>query len=89
MSGKGIRIYYTYAAMSKDGTGFDDAIMADYESALLKAFPEVTVISEYKDCLVDNDQIYDSVWHLTLDGAKARTEVVIHDLVAQLEKEEG
>lgn len=87
MSEKGIEIYYTYAAMDKDGSGYNDSMMADYEAALTKAFPNLTVISEYKDCLVPNEYMFDSAWHMTLDGAKTRTQVVIRDLLAQLEKE--
>lgn len=87
MSEKGIKIYYTYAAMDKEGVGYNDDIMADYEAALVKAFPNLVVISEYKDCLVPHEYMFDSAWHMTLDGAKTRTQVVIRDLLAQLEKE--
>ncbi|MGN1095809.1 MAG: hypothetical protein ACI4QR_05430, partial [Eubacteriales bacterium] len=87
LSDKGVKIYYTYAAMDKTGTGLENTLISEYTENLLAAFPQITVISDWKNCLVEHNQIYDSIWHLTLEGAHARTMNFIKDIKAQLDKE--
>lgn len=87
MTEKGIKVYFTYPAMDEEGSGLSDELMAEVEMAIKKTFPTLTVISNYKDCLVKHDQMHNSEWHCTLEGAAARTKIVIRDIKAQLEKE--
>lgn len=87
LSDKGVKVYFTYPAMDEEGGGLEDELMSQVEEAIKKAFPDVTIISKWKDCLVKHDQMFDSEWHITLEGAAARTKIVIRDLKAQIAKE--
>lgn len=85
---KGVRIYYTMAAMDKDGAGIDENI-EDYILNFAKTFPEIDIISDYSTCLYDNSLFFDSEWHMINEGARLRTQNVIADILAQFEKEKA
>lgn len=87
MSANGVKILYTWPAMDKEGSFESDEMMKEYENALKKAFPNLEIISEYKDCLIDHEYMLDSEWHLVLDGAKIRTQSVVEFLNTYFEKE--
>jgi hypothetical protein len=88
LTSKGVKVFHTYAAMDVNGK---DSIDYDYmkntfEKVFTEKFKGITMISDVKDCFVASTQMKDSAWHLTREGAKARTSVVIEDLKAALGK---
>lgn len=94
ISEKGTRLYFTFASMDEDGTvggktpikeAADD--MAKYLSQITSAFPQLTVISEYENCLVPHDAMYNSEWHLLWEGAVIRSGKLAADIKTQLAKE--
>ena len=88
MAAKGVKLYFTYAVMDRSADGISDEIFEGYEKKIKQAFPEMTIISDYKNCLVDHEYMYNSEWHLTWEGAVVRTKQLVPDILAQLEKEE-
>ena len=56
------------------------------EKVFENKFKGIEMISDIMDCFVPSTQIRDSAWHLTRDGAEARTAVVIEDLKEALGK---
>ncbi len=87
MSDNGVKILYTWPAMDKEGRFESDEKMKDYETALKKAFPNIEIISEYKDCLVAHEYMLDSEWHLIPEGANVRTQNVVEFMKTYFEKE--
>lgn len=87
MSDNGAKILYTWPAMDKEGNFESDDKMKAYEEALKKAFPDIEIISEYKDCLVDHEYMLDSEWHLIPEGAKVRTQNVVEFMKTYFENE--
>lgn len=90
----GTKIYFTFASMDEDGTVNGSAPITEgdadfdvYLSKIMKAFPQLTVISEYKNCLVPHDTMYNSEWHLLWEGAVIRSEKLARDIAAQRAKE--
>ena len=84
MKDEGVKVLFTYAAMAKDCDGLDDAALEEYKQKLLQNFP-IEIISDYHDCMYDNSLFWNSEWHMTLEGAHARTLNVIKDLKAYFE----
>ena len=60
--------------------------MLAYEQSLT-SIPGIISISDYQDCIYDDELFYDSAWHMVNEGAKERTEQVAADLLIQLAKE--
>lgn len=87
MSDNGTKILYTWPAMDKEGNFESDDKMKAYEEALKKAFPDIEIISEYKDCLVEHEYMLDSEWHLIPEGAKVRTQNVVEFMKTYFENE--
>ena len=88
MDAKGVKVFHTYAAMDiagKDGINYD-YISNVFEAKLKDTFKGIKPITDIKDVFVLSTQMCDSEWHLTRDGAKARTSVVIADLKEALGK---
>ena len=54
---------------------------------MIESVPGIISISDYQDCIYDDDCFYDSAWHMTNEGARERTEQVAKDILAQLAKE--
>lgn len=88
MVNDGTKVYFTYAVMDGSSESITDALFAGYKEKLIAAFPDMVIISDYKNCLVDNEYMYNSEWHLTWDGAVIRTRQLVPDILAQLAKEE-
>ncbi len=86
MSENGVKFYYTFAAMDETATALDGAVFEKLAKAVEDTFGMVA-ISDYKNCLVPHDCMFDSEWHLTLEGAKLRTQNLIKDILAQIDKE--
>lgn len=86
MSENGVRLYYTFAAMDESATALEADVFENLANAVEEKFGMV-VISEYTNCLIPHEYMYNSEWHLTLEGAKLRTENLVNDILAQLEKE--
>ncbi|MBO5022966.1 MAG: leucine-rich repeat protein [Clostridia bacterium] len=86
MSKNGVKLYYTFAAMDESAPDFDDDVFENLAKAMEDTFGMIA-ISDYKNCLVPHDCMYDSEWHLTLEGAKLRTQSLIKDILAQIAKE--
>ncbi len=85
---KGVKVFHTYAAMDANGKeSIDyDYIKNTFEKVFKEKFKGIEMISDIKNCFVPSTQIKDSAWHLTREGAKARTNAVIADLKAALGK---
>jgi hypothetical protein len=88
LTSKGVRVFYTYAAMDENGK---DSIDYDYitntfEKIIKERFKGIEIITDIKDVFVPSTQMRDSAWHLTREGAKTRTSVVIADLKKALGK---
>ena len=86
MSKNGVKLYYTFAAMDESAPDFDDDVFKNLAKAMEDTF-DMVAISDYTNCLVPHDCMFDSEWHLTLEGAKKRTENLIKDILAQIAKE--
>lgn len=80
----GVRVYYTFAAMDESGIDFAEKEVARYMNDITAIYPGIVIISDYKNCLVPNSLMFDSAWHLTLEGASFRTGKLITDLKKQL-----
>lgn len=86
----GVKVYFTYSprnkyAISEDSTEKERARLHRYLQEELM----VPVISDLEDSLYPGTYLYGTDNHLSTEGVKIRTERVIHDLKAQLEKEEA
>ena len=85
----GVKVYFTYSprnkfALSEDSTEEERARLHGY----LQEELIVPVISALEDSLYSGTYLYGTDNHLSTEGVKIRTEKVIRDLKAQLEKEE-
>lgn len=87
MSKNGVKLYYTFASMDESAPDFDAKVFEDLADAVEKTFGGMVAISDYENCLVPHECMYDSEWHLTLEGAKIRTENLVKDILAQIAKE--
>lgn len=88
MVSNGTKVYFTYAVMDGSSESITDELFDGYKEKLIAAFPDMVIISDYKNCLVDNEYMYNSEWHLTWEGAVVRTRQLVPDILAQLAKEE-
>lgn len=87
ISEKGGSVYFSFAAMQESGmSNIKEEDVLDFE-AMLEEIPGIVSISDYQDCIYDDDMFYDSAWHMTAEGAQARSEQVASDILAQLQKE--
>jgi hypothetical protein len=88
LDAKGVKVLHTYAAMDANGKESIDSdyIKNTFEKVLKEKFKGIEIISDINDCFVLSTQIKDSAWHLTREGAKTRTSVVIADLKKALGK---
>lgn len=88
LDSKGVKVFHTYAAMDANGKSSIDSdyIKNTFEKVFENKFKGIEMISDIMDCFVPSTQIRDSAWHLTRDGAEARTAVVIEDLKEALGK---
>lgn len=85
INNKGASVYFTYAAMQKDGGGISDNAIKEYTEKLTSVL-DITVISDYKNCLFPQEYFWDSEWHLVWEGAQERSRHVAEDLKKQLGK---
>ena len=88
ITGKGARVFFSFAAMQKSGmenSGVKASDMASYEAAIL-ALGDIESISDYENCILEDNCFSDSAWHLTDDGAKERTRRVAEDILKALGK---
>lgn len=85
MKDKGASVFFTYAAMQKDGGGISDNVIKEYTERLTSVL-DITVISDYKNCLYPQEYFSDSKWHLVWEGAQERSRHVAEDLKKQLGK---
>jgi len=85
---KEVKVFYTYAAMDENGKeSIDYDYMSNtFEKLIEERFKGIEIITDIKDCFVPSTQMRDSKWHLTREGAKTRTAVVIEDLKSALGK---
>ena len=86
MSENGVKLYYTFAAMDESATALDEEVFKNLADVVEKTFG-MSAISDYKNCLIPHKYMLDSEWHLTLEGAKLRTQSLIKDILAQIAKE--
>ncbi|MBQ8448762.1 MAG: InlB B-repeat-containing protein [Clostridia bacterium] len=88
LDANGVKVFHTYAAMDANGKSSIDSdyIKNTFEKVFENKFKGIEMISDIMDCFVPSTQIRDSAWHLTRDGAEARTAVVIEDLKEALGK---
>ena len=84
---KGGSVYFSFAAMQRSGmANVQEAEVLAFEE-MIESVPGIISISDYQDCIYDDDCFYDSAWHMTNEGARERTEQVAKDILAQLAKE--
>lgn len=84
---KGASVYFSFAAMQKSGIErVDESVVAQYE-AMITSIPGIVSISAFESCIYQDNYFWESPWHMTVPGAKMRTESVGRDILAQLEKE--
>ena len=88
LTAKGVKVFHTYAAMDENGraTIDNEYIKNTFEKVFTEKFKGIEMISDIQHCFVPNTQMKDSAWHLTREGAEARTAKVIEDLKAALGK---
>lgn len=83
---KGGRVFFSFAAMQKSGMEASDiqaSDMAAYEAAIL-SLGVIESISDYENCIYEDDLFSDSAWHMTDDGARERTKRVTEDILNAL-----
>ena len=85
MKEKGASVFFTYAAMQEGGEGISDDVIKEYTERLTSVI-DMTVISDYKNCLYPQEYFWDSEWHLVWKGAQERSRHVAEDLKKQLGK---
>jgi hypothetical protein len=68
-----------------ENSGVKASDMASYEAAIL-ALGDIESISDYENCILEDNCFSDSAWHLTDDGAKERTRRVAEDILKALGK---
>ena len=88
LDAKGVKVFHTYAAMDingKESINYD-YITGTFEKVFEGKFKGIKMITDINDAFVLSTQMKDSAWHLTREGAEARTAVVIEDLKAALGK---
>ena len=85
MKAIGVDVWFSYGVMDETGTGFTKETVKQYEESIKNTF-DVTIISDFWDCLVPHDCMADSKWHVTLEGAQIRTTRIIKDILNQFEK---
>lgn len=84
---KGGSVYFSFAAMQKSGmSAVDENEVLNFEK-LITSIPGVVSISDYQDCIYDDEYFWNSAWHMTNEGAQKRSEQVASDILAQLAKE--
>lgn len=88
LTSKGVKVFHTYAAMDANGKESidNDYIKNTFEKVFTEKFKGIEIISDINNCFVPGTQIRDSAWHLTREGAEARTSAIIADLKAALGK---
>lgn len=82
---KGCKIFFTYAAMQEGSEGIDELVIKEYTDRLTSVI-DMTVISDYKNCIYPKEYFWDSEWHLVWKGAQERSRHVAEDLKKQLGK---
>ena len=84
---KGGSVYFSFAAMQKSGmASVNESEVLNFE-ALITSLPGVVSISDYRNCIYDDEYFWNSAWHMTDEGAQKRSEQVASDILAQLAKE--
>lgn len=85
---KEVKVFFTYSAMDENGKeSIDyDYMTNTFEKIIEERFKGIEIITDIKDCFVPSTQMRDTAWHLTREGAKTRTAVVIGDLKEALGK---
>lgn len=90
MSANGVKVYISFAPMSKsvlfDISKKTQEDLDEYAENVAKHF-HGEVISSISDHAIDSKYFADSEWHMTEEGAHLRTELLIRELNAKLEKE--
>ena len=88
LTSKGVRVLHTYAVMDENGKdSIDyDYITKTFEKILKEKFTGIEIISDIKNCFVPSNQISDSAWHLTREGAETRTANILKDIKKALGK---
>ncbi|MCQ2770593.1 MAG: hypothetical protein MJ236_02205 [Clostridia bacterium] len=84
MKEQGNKMLFTFPAMDESGGGISQQSLEYYRDDVLEAFPGLECISGWETPLVPNKMMYDSEWHLTLDGAIYRTSKLVPDIVNAL-----
>lgn len=86
---KGVRVYFTYAPRNREAVS--DKSTEEARRALDAYFREtlrVPVISDIEESLYPGRYLYGTDNHLSTEGVRIRTDRLIRDLRAELEKEE-
>lgn len=90
MKENGVKIYISFAPMSEKTLYTEsrkkEADLLRY-SKNVADFYHGTVISDIKEQVFEVKYFADSPWHMTDEGARMRTEIIVRDLKAQLAKE--
>ena len=84
IAAKGGKVFFSFAAM-EDVSSLDEYNISIYED-MITELPNVTSISDYKNCIYDCEYLWNSEWHLTDEGATLRSEHVAQDLLKALGK---
>ncbi len=80
IASKGASIFFSFAAMQESGIeNVSEKDLARYESMIL-SLGNITSISDYQNCIYQDDMFWDSAWHLTDEGATERSKHVAEDL---------
>jgi hypothetical protein len=83
---KGGTIFFSFAAMQESGAESVDKSHVNAYEKRITDLPGVISISEYENCIYEDKYFYDSMWHMTDEGAILRTERVAQDLLRALGK---
>lgn len=84
IAAKGGKVFFSFAAM-EDVSSLDEYNISIYED-MITELPNVTSISDYKNCIYDCEYLWNSEWHLTDEGATLRSQHVAYDLLRALGK---
>jgi len=87
---KGGKVYISFAAVMKQAivkADRSEAHLQSFKTAVIKAFPKATVISDPGTFILNKNMFYNTHYHLSTAASKTRAEMLAEDILAQLAKE--
>ncbi|MEG0305342.1 MAG: hypothetical protein RR635_06575 [Oscillospiraceae bacterium] len=82
---KGVNVYFAFAPLDKLAVTSNDEDIASYDAAIKKQL-KIPVIGSVQDHIMEGEYFYDTNNHLTSEGAKVNTDMLIKELSSVWQK---